>query len=205
MVSMLKLFANVFWRYTPGFFQKYFSMLFSGIFKHSFSRFFISPYCLFFGLSSEYLDLFESEKGTSSYFSYSDFFKRKYKNPPPMAGDVIWPCEGYVCDWGSFSDKNFSKVKGQNLDLNTIFNSKSEKTRTYFFTNIFLQISRECLNGGTVKVGQEIAKFDLGSTVCLASPSKIQVNHFLETVSVGQKIDLTNEEGKDERYFRKNK
>lgn len=261
---MLKLFANIFWLYTPGFFQKYFSMLFSGIFKHPFSRFFISPYCLFFGLSSEYLDLFESEKGLSSYFSYSDFFKRKYKNPPPMASDLIWPCEGFVCDWGSFSDKNFSKVKGQNLDLNTIFNSNPENTRTYFFTNIFLhnhnyhrvhspikghitkitkipgdliflrpwfykrhevsypafkneriifeitdsfeeiwylamvggfgvgtiEISRECLNGGPVHVGQEIAKFDLGSTVCLATPCKIQVHQFLETVSVGQKIEL---------------
>ena len=77
---MLKLFANLFWIYTPGIFQKQISKAFSCVFEMKFSRFFILPYCLFFGLTTDYIDQFEPESSDKTYYSYSDFFKRKYKN-----------------------------------------------------------------------------------------------------------------------------
>lgn len=259
---MLKVFANFFWIRLPGLLQKQISKVFSKIFSLKSSRFFILPYCLIFGLSTDYLDQFESESGESSYGSYSDFFKRKYKNEFAVESSQIWPCEGYVCDWGSFSSKNQSRVKGQILDLNEIFRSQPSATKDYHFINIFLHnhnyhrvhspIDGEISNivtvpgdliflrpwfykkedvsypafrneryvfeikdknnqtwylamvggfgvgsielesgigkGSRVQAGQEIAKFNLGSTVCLAMPVQVKIEQFLQTVRPGQKL-----------------
>ncbi|MGZ3692134.1 MAG: phosphatidylserine decarboxylase, partial [Pseudobdellovibrio sp.] len=135
---ILKFFATLFWQYTPGYFQRLFSSLFSKFFFHQVSRIIIVPYCFLFGLTNDYIDQFESETGKVGYHSYSDFFKRKYKTPPPLEAEQVWPCEGYICDWGRFSEKNDSLVKGQKIDLNQIFNSPAETTQDYFFTNVFL-------------------------------------------------------------------
>ncbi|MBL7543260.1 MAG: phosphatidylserine decarboxylase [Bdellovibrionaceae bacterium] len=217
-------------------------------------------------MKSDYLEQFESETEETSYSSFSDFFLRKYKSPLKPQGKIIWPCEGYICDWGLFSEKNDSIVKGQTLDLNSIFASESTVTKDYFFINIFLhnhnyhrvhsmiegqvtritrvpgdliflrpwfynrsdvsypatrneriifeitdnqnrpwylamvggfgvgtiEIAREFLNGGSVKIGQEIAKFRLGSTVCLASPDILGPNTFLQTITAGQEIEPKN-------------
>jgi len=259
---MLKLFANLFWIYLPSSFQKQFSSLFSRIFQMKISRYFILPYSLVFGLSANYLDQFEPDSGEVSYYSFSDFFKRKYKSGFDIRSKNIWPCEGYVCDWGLFSEKNNSIVKGQVLDLNEIFHSNPEQTSQHFFLNIFLhnhnyhrvhspvtgtiskitnipgglvflrpwfykradvsfpairnervvfeildnhhqlwylamvggfgvgsvQIGRNLHPGSEVKVGEEIAKFDLGSTVCLATPMRLQPNRFLQTVNPGEEL-----------------
>lgn len=259
---MLKLFANLFWIYTPGVFQKQISRFFSKVFSFKFSRFFILPYCVLFGLSADYLDQFESESGEANYFSYSDFFRRKYKSALQVVNSKIWPCEGYVCDWGLFSSKNRTIVKGETLNLNEIFASEEEITKNYFFLNIFLHnhnyhrvhspitgtiskitkisgdliflrpwfykrsdvsypavrneryifeiidhqqtpwylamvggfgvgsidVTNNFSVGSFVQAGQEIAKFNLGSTVCLATPVKIKVEGFLETVSAGKEL-----------------
>lgn len=228
------------------------------------SRLIIYPYCLFFGLNADYLNQFESESGETSYFSYADFFKRKFKVKPVIESAHVWPCEGYVCDWGLFSEKNNSMIKGQKLDLNAVFHSRSDVTKKYFFTNIFLhnhnyhrvhapidgtitkisfvpgdlvflrpwfykradvsypairnervifeitdvnqnpwymalvggfgvgaiEISDEIKIGTRIQCGQEVAKFNLGSTVCLASPDRIEVESYLQIVKVGQKLNL---------------
>ena len=179
---------------------------------------------------------------------------------PDIQAEPIWPCEGYICDWGLFSQKERSKVKGQSLDLNTIFNSENTVTKDYFFTNIFLhnhnyhrvhspvsgkiskltripgslvflrpwfyprgeastpafrnerliiemldlrgrplylamvggfgvgsiEINSDISLGTFVTVGQELAKFNLGSTVCLATPFATQIEKYLDLVNVGQ-------------------
>ncbi len=259
---MLKIFANILWIHTPNFLQKKFSNLFSRIFSMGISRYFIVPYCLFFNLTADYLDQFESESSGSNYTSYSEFFKRKYKVLPQIKSDAVWPCEGNICDRGFFADKNKSFVKSQAIDLNKIFNSRHEVTESYYFLNIFLhnhnyhrvhspisgRISKitsipgdliflrpwffnkgdasypafrnervifeirdyqnrpwylamvggfgvgsiEILNefkcGGAVIAGQEIAKFNLGSTVCIASPNEIETVNFFGNVVVGEEL-----------------
>jgi phosphatidylserine decarboxylase len=264
---MIKFFANSLWFYLPGFLQKKFSYFFSRIFELKVSRFFILPYCLFFGLQGDYLEQFESDTGESNYSSYSDFFKRRYKSTIEIKSKLVWPCEGYLCDWGFFSEKNDSVVKGQKINLNSIFNSPMEVTKNYFFLNIFLhnhnyhrvhspvagritkierisgdlvflrpwfykrsdvsypafrnervlfeitdlqnrpwymamvggfgvgsiEILNEFLLGGNVLAGQEIAKFNLGSTVCLALPDGVEALDFLQTVHVGQKLEVFND------------
>lgn len=257
---MLKFFANCFWTYLPHFTQKKLSRAFSYFFELKISRLIILPYCLFFDISTEYLDQFESESGKPYYSSYSDFFQRKYKITPNISTSVTWPCEGYLCDWGSFSDKNFSLVKGQNLNHNDIFKSYICDDEDYFFVNIFLhnhnyhrihspvdgkiiqitsipgdliflrpwfykstdisypafrneriifeiedslkrswhlamvggfgvgtiEIYPQYAIGSILKAGEEFAKFKLGSTVCIASPEPLHVEHYLQKVYVGQ-------------------
>lgn len=255
----MRYFANLFWIHTSGPFQKNISRIFSSIFSLKLSRLFILPYCLFFALDSEYLDQFESESGESTYFSYGDFFRRKFRMPPLLESSVVWPVEGYICDWGSFAEKNNSVVKGQCIDLNSIFSSDPLMTADYYFVNVFLHnhnyhrvhspingtISKitsipgdlvflrpwfykrndvsypafrnerviyeikddknrpwyvamvggfgvgtiesapTSVVGAKIVVGQEISKFNMGSTVCIASPQKIETQKFLQKVSVG--------------------
>lgn len=261
---MLKLFANIIWIRTPNLLQKLISRFFSYFFEIKISRFMILPYCVVFGLSTDYLDQFESETGETSYKSYSDFFRRKYKNNFKAESSLIWPCEGYVCDWGPFNEKSRSTVKGQNLNLNTIFETTAESTKNHYFINIFLhnhnyhrihspvqgtlknvhtipgdliflrpwfytkktvsypavrnermvfeivdgenktwylalvggfgvgtiEISKNINVNSPLNLGEEIAKFKLGSTVCIASPYKISIKNYLETVQTGQKINI---------------
>jgi phosphatidylserine decarboxylase len=261
---VLKLFANAFWLYTPGYFQKKVSYLFSNLFKHKFTKAFIAPYCLFFGLENDYLEQFESETGKSSYYSYSDFFNRRYRTAPKIEAEVVWPCEGYLCDWGAFSEKNNSVVKGQRVDLNSIFASDKKVTKDYQFLNIFLhnhnyhrvhsplsgritkmtsipgnlvflrpwfykrkdvsypafrnerlvfeivdsnnkpwyvalvggfgvgtiETSPEISVNSQISVGQELAKFNLGSTVCIAGPFEKREAKYLQVVRVGESMEI---------------
>jgi phosphatidylserine decarboxylase len=135
---MVKLFANLFWLHLPGSFQKYISLCFSCLFEIKISRFFIVPYCAFFGLDADYLDQFIPDHTRGKYRSYSDFFQRKLKQPLLAQSEMIWPCEGYVCDWGNFSTKSQSTIKGQTMNLNSVFHSNSEYTKSHYFVNIFL-------------------------------------------------------------------
>lgn len=260
---MLKFFANFIWIHTPHIFQKEFSRIFSVIFHWRISQYFIKPYCFIFDLKKDYLNQFMPASNNEAYKSYSDFFRRRLKLPPILESNTIWPCEGYLCDWGSFHEKQNSLIKGQRLDLNSVFKSEKSQTKNHFFLNVFLhnhnyhrvhspisgtitnitripgdliflrpwfyqrkevsypairnervvfeitdheqrpwylamvggfgvgtiELLSGILNGKSVSVGQEIAKFNLGSTVCLASPVPVLNNKFLAEVKVGQKLE----------------
>jgi phosphatidylserine decarboxylase len=259
---MLNLFSRLFWVKLPDRLQVYLSELFSKVFRLKFTALFIIPYCLIFSLDTDYTNQFEPESGDSRYSSFNDFFKRRYKIFPKVQSDLIWPCEGFICDWGAFSEKNNSIVKGQKIDLNQIFQSNPEKTRDHFFVNVFLhnhnyhrvhspvdgevksivripgglvflrpwfydrkdvsypafkneRVVIEVLDkknkswwialvggfgvgsidvtngiqvGTSIQMGQEIGKFNLGSTVCIASPCPISIEKYLQTITVGGKI-----------------
>jgi len=253
------MFANSFWFYLPGVVQKKISRIFAYFFELKLSRIMILPYCLFFDISSEYLEQFEPDSGKSYYRSYSDFFQRRYKLSPSISHSIVWPCEGYVCDWGLFAEKENSIVKGQLLKLNDVFASDIKNEANYFFVNIFLhnhnyhrihspidgrikrishipgdlvflrpwfykisdvsypairnervifemtdsqdrswylamvggfgvgtiQVSHHVKEGTQLQVGEEMAKFKLGSTVCLATPEVFEVKNYLQPVHVG--------------------
>ncbi|MCK6599683.1 MAG: hypothetical protein L6Q37_15060, partial [Bdellovibrionaceae bacterium] len=125
---MLKVFANLFWVKLSAELQKRISSVFAFMWTTKFSRFVILPYCWLFSLDSDYLEQFESEAQKNRYSSYSDFFERRYKKFPQIKSSQVWPCEGYVCDWGIFNEKTDSLVKGQRLDLNSIFQSDPKDT-----------------------------------------------------------------------------
>lgn len=259
---MVKLFSNFIWMRFPTSFQKLGSFFFSRFFYLKFSRFIILPYCFVMGLDRDYLEQFEPEGSQKQYRSYSDFFQRKYKIHPQISAPYIWPCEGYICDWGFFAKKSDSVVKGQKFDLNAVFGSSPEQTKSHFFVNIFLhnhnyhrihsptsaviskiqnipgdlvflrpwfyprgsvsypafrnervniemrdknnslwmislvggfgvgtiQLSRDLAVGKTIHIGDEIGLFNLGSTVCMATPFEIQIQEYLQTVKFNQEL-----------------
>ena len=259
---MIKVFANHFWVFLPNTLQLKISKVFSLFFELKISRLLIRPYCSFFGLNSEYLGQFESESGNATYGSYSDFFRRRYKTDPVIESDLVWPCEGYICDWGSFKEKKDSMVKGQKLDLSLIFSQDRKIDDNYYFVNVFLhnhnyhyvhapvtghikritriagdliflrpwfyersdvsypsfrnerviyeiedaekkvwylamvggfgvgsiEVFSQADENSEVRVGQQIGRFKLGSTVCIASPYSLVSENYLQTVVVGQKI-----------------
>ena len=136
---MLKsLFAFVIWERISENAQKQFSYCFSRVFALKISRFLVFPYCIICGFDTDYLEKFEPESKSNRYASYSDFFGRRLKEIPKSDSAYVWPCEGYVCDWGSFASKRNSVIKGQRMDLNDIFATQSNETKNSFFTNIFL-------------------------------------------------------------------
>ena len=51
-----------------------------------------------------------------------------------------------------------------------------------------IEIKNSIQIGASVLAGEELGHFNLGSTVCLASPYKISVEKYLQKTSVGQKI-----------------
>ncbi len=135
---MLRLFANFVWTKCSAVFQLRMSNVFSRLFRLRLSTFVIVPYCMALNLGPDYLNQFEPDSGERNYTSYYDFFKRRYRVPPRIDSHTVWPCEGYICDWGPFSGKNHSLVKGQKIDLNDIFLSQDETTRDHYFVNVFL-------------------------------------------------------------------
>jgi phosphatidylserine decarboxylase len=257
---MLKFFAQAFWRFLPSLIQIKVSSFFSRIFETRISAFFIPVYCYLFKLENSYLNQFQSESG-QPYKSFQDFFRRKFKTTPVISSESIWPCEGYLCDWGIFTEKKDSLVKGQKLDLNEIFKSLPDTTQNHYFSNVFLhnhnyhrvhspisgvitkitkipgsliflrpwfysrdtvslpafknerlilqikdladrdwwlafvggfgvgtiEVSKKIHIGSEVLLGQELGQFNLGSTVCIASPIKQNINKsYLDNVNVGE-------------------
>lgn len=258
----VKYFANLFWIHLPPAAQKLTSRCFAVFFRSSLSRFLIVPFSLLFGQDGDYLGQFEPDAGKPSYRSYADFFERRYRSGPRLEAPEVWPCEGFVCDWGLFAEKNRSQVKGQDVDLNSIFGSRPETTRDYFFTNIFLHnhnyhrvhtpltgtvksimripgelnflrpwfyartdvsypafrnervifeisdandrpwylamvggfgvgtiiVAPGVSVGTRLAVGDELAKFNMGSTVCLATPRRFVIGRYMQKVTVGSPL-----------------
>lgn len=90
------------------------------------------------GMDNDYLNQFEPDSDAAAYVSYSDFFKRKYKMPPPFTTSWGWPCEGYLCDWGSIRDKVITEVKGHLISPEEIFKVSDAHLDDHYFINIFL-------------------------------------------------------------------
>ncbi len=259
----MKCFALFYSRHVPHFLQILISKIFSVFFRLSVSKFIIPIYCKMYGLNDDYLAQFQSAQTTTKekgYLSFSDFFKRRYRTALIVAGALIWPCEGYVCDWGLVEDIEISDLKGDIVDVDEIFKTDRKSMKHHYFVNVFLhnhnyhrvhaptdgvirsiktvsgglsflrpwlyekesrsypahhnertvfeiedmnqktwwvtlvggfgvgtiKMTRETYVGALLAVGQEIAWFELGSTVCIASPYAIPVERYLQGVSAGQ-------------------
>ena len=53
-----------------------------------------------------------------------------------------------------------------------------------------IDLNESILQNTKVLVGQEIARFNLGSTVCIASPEQIEIRDYLLKVHVGESIQI---------------
>jgi phosphatidylserine decarboxylase len=216
------------------------------------------------GLDADYLNQFEPDTVYSDYNSYHDFFRRRYKQSPLLQGNYVWPCEGYICDWGQLIDKSTTSVKGQSLTPSRMFSTTNELSADYYFVNIFLhnhnyhrvhapvnaivtnvetipgdlvflrpwfysqekvsvpafRNERVCIElqdaqlkkwyllmvggfgVGTIQLaerfkvgtyfhqGEELGMFQLGSTVCMATPVALNISRYLHEVEVGQALPV---------------
>ena len=76
-----------------------------------------------------------------NYFSnsFQDFFTRKLKIPLLQGSSNVWPCQGYVCDFGLVKNLAPVKIKGEIHPVPFIFgNAENRIPGDYFFVNIFL-------------------------------------------------------------------
>ena len=77
-----------------------------------------------------------------------------------------------------------------------IFEIKDSQNRPWFLAMIggfgvgTIELAPQAVLGAKIKVGEEIGRFNLGSTVCLALPHAAHIQKFLQTVQVGQKIQI---------------
>ena len=262
---VVQFFAKALWNNLSEETHKINSQIFSRFFISKLSRFIIWPYCFVYGLSKEDLNYFHPESESLKYKNFGDFFKRKLKSFPENSAEFVWPCEGYLCDWGLFKDKLITLVKGQNISPQAIFQSNHKISDDYFFTNIFLhnhnyhrihspicgriidikrisggltflrpwfyqkdsvsspalrnerlnveildnenrtwylsmvggfgvgtiKLSKAIVLNSKVNLGDEIGWFELGSTVCMASPIAIKVDKYLQIIKVGTEIQST--------------
>lgn len=256
----MKRFALFYSRHIPHFLHILISKIFSVFFRLPISRVIIPAYCKIYGLNESYLSQFTSTRQTEGYFSFSDFFKRRYRTALIVTGALIWPCEGYVCDWGLMDDIQIADLKGDIVDVDEIFQTDHKNIKNHYFVNVFLhnhnyhrvhsptdgviksiktvpgglsflrpwlyekesrsypayhnertvfeiedlnqkiwwvtlvggfgvvtiKLTQEARVGARLNVGQEMAWFELGSTVCVASPYSIPISHYLQSVHAGQ-------------------
>lgn len=256
----MKRFALFYSRHIPHFLQILISKIFSVFFRLRVSKIIIPTYCKMYGLDSSYLTQFKSTRSDQGYNSFSDFFKRRYRTSLIVAGALIWPCEGYVCDWGLIDDIQISDLKGDIVDVDDIFQTDRKNLKNHYFVNVFLhnhnyhrvhaptdgviksiktvsgglsflrpwlydkesrsypahhnertvleiedtnqktwwvtlvggfgvgtiKLTEKTQVGALLSVGQEIGWFELGSTVCIASPYVIPIERYLQSVRAGQ-------------------
>ncbi len=134
------LVTKLFWNALPSFLQIGISRVYAQIYTISLSRFFIKPFCSMNGLNDNYLKLFNSETSKAeNYKNFQDFFCRQLKNPITPQSNLVWPCEGYLCEQGLVSTLPVIKIKGEKKGLKKVFSSLNDLVPdSYFYTNIFL-------------------------------------------------------------------
>ena len=140
-------FLHLVWSFWPSPLQKKGSAFFAWFFQRSLSRLIIAPYCVLMGLTPTYLAQFvESQEETetqekvivNSYRYFQSFFLRQYKTPPVLEASIVWPCEGYICDWSTQLLGHTTKVKGQVLPTVKVFGARTEIPQEHSFYNVFL-------------------------------------------------------------------
>lgn len=119
--------------------QRRISSAYASFYNKKFTRHLIKPYCKVHYQDPNYLDRFVPASGNKEYESFQDFFIRKFKDPLNISSDHVWPCEGYLCDYGTMEEVPFVNVKGDRKKVNIIFGEAGPKIpKSYFFSNVFL-------------------------------------------------------------------
>lgn len=134
-----RVFAQICWNPLPGGFQKIISHLWSLFYTTKLSSYLIAPFCQKYSIGKQTLTNYEPSSGNVTYNSFQDFFTRKLKTPLANTSDYVWPCQGYLCDFGKIADLKPVNVKGETHKVPTIFGDAGKKIPgNYFFLNIFL-------------------------------------------------------------------
>ena len=132
-------FARFVWNPLPGGLQKTVSRLCALFYRTRVSRFLIKPFCQRYSIGDSDLARYRPASGLNRYRSFQDFFTRKLVQSTPLGLGPVWPCQGYVCDFGRVGDVGAVLVKGHLATVPRIFDcSNGVIPADYFFVNIFL-------------------------------------------------------------------
>ncbi len=134
------LITKVIWNTLPSFVQIGISKIYAKIYNTNLSRYFIKPFCFMNGLNQNYLSLFQSERSqNSNYKTFQDFFCRQLTVPIEVKHELIWPCEGFICEQNHVKNLPAIDIKGEKRTLKKIFSAQMDLVPdNYFYTNIFL-------------------------------------------------------------------
>jgi phosphatidylserine decarboxylase len=264
--SLSRNFAHFIWNPLPGLLQREVSLWLAKLYQLPISKYFIGLFCDRYNLAPRETGRYEPASRKAQYQSFQDFFTRRLVAPLPISSETVWPCQGYVCDFGYVGDLPPVAVKGQVLPIRYIFNRDEEAIpNDYYFLNIFLHnhnyhrfhapisgrvkriehlagqltflrpwlykrpkvsepsfrnerivIEIECEMsqkswflsfvggmgvgqirtadgvkvGSSVRVGQEIGLFLLGSTCCIAMPESVEGLSYMQQVDVGDRLEM---------------
>ncbi|MDT0539667.1 phosphatidylserine decarboxylase [Croceitalea sp. P059] len=127
------------WGAIPSDIQRAISSWYAAIYNSKWSKFIIQPYIRINYRDNNYLSNFKPPNGKKEFETFQDFFTREFKLIPTNENDVVWPCEGLLCEENKVSRLRHVKVKNDLRTIDTVFGLK-EKTipKQYSFTNVFL-------------------------------------------------------------------
>ncbi len=127
------------WGNLPSTLQKRLSAWYSRFYTKSYSRKIIGPYLRVNYSDKNYLQKFKPPHGKAEFDTFQDFFTREFKELPQNQSNYVWPCEGLLCDTGRVGDTKVSSVKGDERNIETIFQvTQNSIPENYFFSNVFL-------------------------------------------------------------------
>ena len=103
------------------------------------SSYLIAPFCHKYAMEEQFLLDYQPSSENSSYTSFQDFFTRRLRTPLTKGNSYVWPCQGYLCDFGKVKELAPVKIKGEMHPVPYIFgNAENRIPDDYFFLNIFL-------------------------------------------------------------------
>lgn len=131
--------SQFFWENLSENSQKRLCRLTSSFYGSRLSKIFIPLFCNRYNLTAEKLKNYLPASDKNEFQSFQDFFTRKLAYQLKIFSDFVWPCEGFVCENGKFSDLGEINIKGNLINAKEIFGRfncdiKSDCT----FVNIFL-------------------------------------------------------------------
>lgn len=135
-----QFFAGFVWNPLPGAFQRVFSDISARLYQTKWSARMIEPFCERYGLNDLMLTYYRPSSEADSYQTFQDFFTRKLSTPLDKSkAEMVWPCQGYVCDYGLVKDFDLVKIKGEKHEVKFVFGSAEHRIPDdYTFINIFL-------------------------------------------------------------------
>lgn len=135
-----RLFAGFVWNPLPGGLQRLFSESSARFYATRWSVRMIAPFCERYRLTESELTHYAPSSGQKNYQSFQDFFTRRLTAPLDKSkAEFVWPCQGYICDYGMIKDFDLVKIKGEKHPVPFVFGSAENRIPdNYTFINIFL-------------------------------------------------------------------
>lgn len=140
-VKILPFLANHFWARLPRLLQHGISGIHAVMYQMRWSRVLVKPYAwLQYGSdAATVFREFAPASGSHSYENFQDFFSRRLSVPRSLDSDMVWPCDGLLCETLVVDETSIVNVKGERRHIRAVFGARgAEISDGAFFANVFL-------------------------------------------------------------------